>query len=127
MRLQPNSGSGDLSYYSPSGCSSSSPCAGDLSGIRLTLSLRPIGTTYVHIPQLGEYRTPDGGSPYCRSVNRIILAQGLQVENYWWEVPSHPAAGGGPQAGEFRPPDFTAVFGREDGAVCINASIFLRQ
>ena len=96
--LQPNSGSGSLSYYSPSGCSLSSPCVGDLANITLTLSLRPVGTTHVHIPQLGEYETR-GNSAYCRSTNRIILAQGNPTKNYCWEVPSHPAAGGGPLAG----------------------------
>ncbi|PJH75677.1 MAG: hypothetical protein CO064_05420 [Anaerolineae bacterium CG_4_9_14_0_8_um_filter_58_9] len=97
-QLQPNSGSGTLAYYSPSGGSSSSPHVGDLANITLTLSLQPVGKTHIQIPQIGVYET-SGGSAYCISVNRIILAQGIPPKKFCWEVPSHPAAGGGPLAG----------------------------
>ncbi|NCP16043.1 hypothetical protein GW866_03235 [bacterium] len=97
-QLQPNSGSGTLAYYSPSGGSSSSLHVGDLANITLTLSLQPVGKTHIQIPQIGVYET-SGGSAYCISVNRIILAQGIPPKKFCWEVPSHPAAGGGPLAG----------------------------
>ena len=96
--LQPNSGSGTLAYYSSSGGSSGSPHEGDLANITLTLTLQPVGKTYVQIPRIGVYETR-GGSAYCISVNRIILAGGIPPKKFCWEVPSHPAAGGGPLAG----------------------------
>ena len=97
-QLQPNSGSGTLAYYSSSGGSSGSPHEGDLANITLTLTLQPVGKTYVQIPRIGVYETR-GGSAYCISVNRIILAGGIPPKKFCWEVPSHPAAGGGPLAG----------------------------
>ena len=78
-----SSGSGSYSYYGTG--SPGSPRVGDLSNIRLTLTLNPASPMFVTLPHIGSLSLPDQGS-----TGNPQLIQ--------WEVPSHPAAGGGPLA-----------------------------
>ena len=79
-----SSGSGTLGYYGTG--SSGSPNVGDMSNIRLTLTLNPASPMFVTLPNVGAMSLPDQGAS---GTPQIIQ----------WEVPSHPEAGGGPLAG----------------------------
>lgn len=59
---------------------------GDWQDLRLTLTLRPNGMMFVTLPKIGNLILPNQGS-----TGNPMLIQ--------WEVPSHPAVGGGPLAG----------------------------
>jgi hypothetical protein len=76
-----SSGSGTQAYYGTG--SPGSPRVGDLSNIRLTLTLNPASPMYVTLPQIGMLTLTDAGAT---GTPQIIQ----------WEVPSHPEAGGGP-------------------------------
>lgn len=79
-----SSGSGTQAYYGTG--SAGNPRVGDLSNIRLTLTLNPASPMYVSLPHIGILSLPDAGSSGSPQVIQ-------------WEVPSHPEAGGGPLAG----------------------------
>lgn len=76
--LPPSSGSGTQGYFGTG--SPGNPNVGDMSNIRLTLTLSPASPLYVTLPHIGTLSLT--GAP------QIIQ----------WEVPSHPEAGGGPLA-----------------------------
>jgi len=84
--LQASSGSGGRDYISYGGGSQNNPREGDWRDLRLILTLRPAGPMFVTLPHIGSLILPDQGS-----TGSPMLIQ--------WEVPSHPAAGGGPLAG----------------------------
>ncbi|MFZ5904482.1 MAG: hypothetical protein ACOYZ8_13130 [Chloroflexota bacterium] len=98
------SGSDSVDYISHGGGSPGNPQVGDWRDLRLILTLRPAGSMYVSLPHIGELTLPvqgPTGSP--------TLIQ--------WEVPSHPAVGGGPLAGsvgglEELPADIPLFVGR---------------
>jgi hypothetical protein len=84
--LNTASGSGSVGYVPYGGGSPGNPRVGDWRDLRLTLTLSPAADMFVFLPNIGQLILPDrgeAGSP------RIIR----------WEVPSHPAVGGGPLAG----------------------------
>jgi hypothetical protein len=78
------SGSGSQDYYGAG--LPGNPRVGDWSNITLTLTLNPAGSMYVTLPQVGSLILSDQGAT---GTPHIIQ----------WEVPSHPAVGGGPLAG----------------------------
>jgi hypothetical protein len=81
-----SSGSGSVDYLPYGGGSPGSPQEGDWQDLRLTLTLRPSGPMFVSLPHIGTLELTDQG------------ATGTPIQ-ILWEVPSHPAAGGGPLAG----------------------------
>ncbi|MBU1661881.1 MAG: hypothetical protein KKD28_10470, partial [Chloroflexi bacterium] len=85
--LPPASGSGTYGYIDYGGGSPANPAVGDWQSLRLTLTLRPAGSMYVYLPQVGSLILPPGSAT---SQPRIIH----------WELPSHPAAGGTTLAGD---------------------------
>ncbi|PWB78213.1 MAG: hypothetical protein C3F07_00105 [Anaerolineales bacterium] len=82
-----SSGSGGVNYIPNGGGSSSNPQVGDWRDLRLTLTLQPASPLSVTLPIVGTFNLPDAGS----------TGHPTLIE---WEVPSHPAVGGGPLAGE---------------------------
>ncbi len=81
-----NSGSGTYPYVAYGGGSPGNPQPGDWRNLVLTLTLNPAGPMFFSMPHIGTLLLEPvgpGGSP----------------EIFHWEVPSHPAAGGGPLAG----------------------------
>lgn len=82
-----SSGSGGVNYISNGGGSSGSPRVGDWRDLRLILTLRPAGPLSVTLPIVGTFNLPDAGS----TGNPTLIE---------WEVPSHPAVGGGLLAGQ---------------------------
>jgi hypothetical protein len=82
-----SSGSGGVGYISNGGGSSSSPRVGDWRDLRLILTLRPAGPLSITLPKIGTFNLPNAGS----SGNPTLIQ---------WEVPSHPAVGAGPLAGQ---------------------------
>ena len=81
-----SSGSGGVDYISNGGGSSGNPREGDWRDLRLILTLRPAGPMFVTLPHIGNLMLPNEGATGSPTL----------IE---WEVPSHPAAGGGPLAG----------------------------
>jgi hypothetical protein len=103
-----SSGSGGVNYIANGGGSSGNPHVGDWRDLRLILTLRPAGPLSVTLPLVGTFNLPDAGS----SGNPTIIQ---------WEVPSHPAVGAGPLAGEVGgleelPADIPLFVGRGRGA-----------
>lgn len=84
--LNTASGTGSVGYIPYGGGSPAYPQVGDLRDLRLTLTLSPAGDMFVRLPHIGELVLPDRGAT---GNPRLIQ----------WEVPSHPAVGGGPLAG----------------------------
>jgi hypothetical protein len=84
--LGESSGSGTVDYVPYGGGSPGNPQEGDWQNLRLTLTLRPAGMLYVSLPHIGDFVLPDQGATGTPMI-------------FEWEVPSHPAAGGGPLAG----------------------------
>ena len=82
-----SSGSGGVNYISNGGGSSGNPRVGDWRDLRLILTLRPASPLSITLPKVGTFNLPDAGS-----TGSPTLIQ--------WEVPSHPAVGAGPLAGE---------------------------
>jgi len=81
-----NSGSGTYPYVGYGGGSPGNPQPGDWRNLKLTLTLNPAGPMFFSMPHIGQLLLEPvgpGGSPKI----------------FHWEVPSHPAAGGGPLAG----------------------------
>jgi hypothetical protein len=70
-------------YIPYGGGSPSNPQEGDWQDLRLILTLRPAGMMFVTLPHIGDFVLTGSGTPMT----------------FKWEVPSHPAAGGGPLAG----------------------------
>jgi hypothetical protein len=81
--LSDASGSDSVGYIPYGGGSPGNPQAGDWKDLRLTLTLRAIGVLQVSLPNIEPLILQGSGTP------TIIQ----------WEVPSHPAVGGGPLAG----------------------------
>jgi len=84
--LPSSSGRGTYPYVAYGGGSPGNPQPGDWRNLVLTLTLNSAGPMFFRMPHIGELLLePVGpaGSP----------------EIFRWEVPSHPAAGGGPLAG----------------------------
>jgi len=84
--LPSSSGQGTYPYVAYGGGSPGNPQPGDWRNLVLTLTLNPAGPMFFSMPHIGEMMLqPVGptGSP----------------EIFRWELPSHPAAGGGPLAG----------------------------
>lgn len=103
-----SSGSGGVNYVANGGGSSSNPAAGDWRDLRLILTLRPAAPLSVTLPKIGTFNLADAGS----SGNPTIIQ---------WQVPSHPAVGGGPLAGkvgglEELPADIPLFVGRGHAA-----------
>ena len=84
--LPASSGSGTNDYIPYGGGSPSHPQVGDWKDLRLTLTLRAAGPMFVSLPNIGDLVLPDQGA----TGNPTMIK---------WEVPSHPAVGGGPLAG----------------------------
>lgn len=82
-----SSGSGGVNYISNGSGSSGNPHVGDWRNFRLILTLRPAGPLSVTLPKVGTFNLPDAGS----TGNPTLIE---------WEVPSHPAVGAGPLAGQ---------------------------
>jgi hypothetical protein len=80
-----SSGSGGRDYISYGGGSKNNPREGDWQNLRLTLTLRPAGPMFVTLPKIGELMLTDQGPTGTPTIIQ-------------WEVPSHPAVGGGPMA-----------------------------
>jgi hypothetical protein len=98
--LGESSGVGVKDYIPYGGGSPGNPQEGDWQDLRLILTLRPAGMLFVTLPHIGNLVLPSQGSPMI----------------FEWEVPSHPAAGGGPLAGsiaglEELPGDFPLFVG----------------
>jgi len=86
-RQPPASGSGSLDYLPNGGGSPANPRPGDWRNITLTLTLRPAtGVMELALPNL-------------RTLYLLEHGDTDQPVYFQWEVPSHPAAGGGPLAG----------------------------
>ncbi len=83
--LSESSGSGSVDYIAYGGGSPGNPQEGDWRDLRLTLTLRPSGPMSVDLPNIDGLTLSDEGG-----TGTPTLIQ--------WEVPSHPAAGGGPTA-----------------------------
>ena len=81
-----SSGSGGVDYISNAGGSAGNPREGDWRDLRLILTLRPAGPMFVTLPHIGNLMLPNEGATGSPTL----------IE---WELPSHPAAGGGPLAG----------------------------
>jgi len=77
-----SSGVGVKDYIPYGGGSPGNPQEGDWQDLRLILTLRPAGLMSVNLPHIGNFLLPSQGSPMI----------------FEWEVPSHPAVGGGPLA-----------------------------
>lgn len=103
-----SSGSGGVNYIPNSGGSSGNPRVGDWRDLRLILTLRPAGPLSITLPKVGTFNLPDAGSTGSPTMMQ-------------WEVPSHPAVGAGPLAGqvgglEELPADMPLFVGRGRGA-----------
>lgn len=83
--LPESSGSGGVNYISHGGGSRNNPQEGDWKDLRLILTLRAAGPMFISLPHIGDLILADQGA----TGNPTIIQ---------WEVPSHPAAGGGPLA-----------------------------
>lgn len=82
--LGSSSGSGRLAYAPWGGGSNGSPAAGDWRDVVLRLEIKPLtGWADVFLENIGLIRMPVG-----------------HLHTFQWNLPSHPAAGGGPLAGE---------------------------
>lgn len=82
--LGSSSGSGRLAYAPWGGGSNGSPAAGDWRDVVLRLEIKPLtGWADVFLENIGLIRMPVG-----------------RLHTFQWNLPSHPAAGGGPLAGE---------------------------
>ena len=81
-----SSGSGGVNYIPYGGGSPNNPQEGDWQDLRLILTLRPAGPMFVTLPLIGDLILPNQGA----TGNPTMIQ---------WEVPSHPAVGGGPLAG----------------------------
>jgi hypothetical protein len=81
--LGESNGVGVKDYIPYGGGSPGNPQEGDWQDLRLILTLRPAGMMFVTLPHIGNFVLTGSGSPMI----------------FEWEVPSHPAAGGGPLAG----------------------------
>lgn len=81
--LGESSGVGVKDYIPYGGGSPGNPQEGDWQDLRLILTLRPAGMMSVTLPHIGNLVLPSQGAPMI----------------FEWEVPSHPAAGGGSLAG----------------------------
>lgn len=82
--LGSSSGSGRLAYAPWGGGSSGSPAAGDWRDVVLRLEIKPLTSwADVFLENIGLIRMPVG-----------------RLHTFQWNLPSHPAAGGGPLAGE---------------------------
>lgn len=80
-----SSGSGGKDYISYGGGSENNPREGDWRDLRLTLTLGPAGPMFVTLPKIGDLMLTDQGPTGTPTIIQ-------------WEVPSHPAVGGGPLA-----------------------------
>ena len=86
--LPTNAGTGRLDYAPLGGGSPGNPAPGDWRDIRLTLTFRPAQSiASVFLEQIGEFDLPLVGS-----IGNPLL--------FYWDLPSHPEAGGGPLAGD---------------------------
>jgi hypothetical protein len=82
--LGSSSGSGHLAYAPWGGGSNGSPAAGDWRDVVLRLEIKPLTSwADVFLENIGLIRMPVG-----------------QLHTFQWNLPSHPAAGGGPLAVE---------------------------
>jgi hypothetical protein len=82
--LGSSSGSGHLAYAPWGGGRSGSPAAGDWRDVVLRLEIKPLTSwADVFLENVGLIRMPVG-----------------RLHTFQWNLPSHPAAGGGPLAGE---------------------------
>jgi len=82
--LGSSSGSGHLAYAQWGGGSRNSPGVGDWRDVVLRLEIKPITNwADVYLKNIGLIRMPIG-----------------RLHTFQWNLPSHPAAGGGPLAGE---------------------------
>jgi hypothetical protein len=98
--LPTNSGTGRLAYAALGGGNSGNPAPGDWRNIRLILTFRPAtSAATVSLPHIGEFSLPLGGNPML----------------FYWDLPSHPEAGGGPLAGSVGLDELPADFPLYEG------------
>jgi hypothetical protein len=98
--LPTNSGTGRLDYAALGGGSPGNPAPGDWRDIRLTLTFRPAaGAATVYLPHIGEFSLPLGANPML----------------FYWDLPSHPEAGGGTLAGSVGLDELPADFPLYEG------------
>ena len=81
-----STGSGGVNYIPNGGGSPNNPQEGDWQDLRLILTLQPAGPMFVTLPHIGDMILSNQGG----TGNPTMIQ---------WEVPSHPAVGGGPLAG----------------------------
>lgn len=85
--MPPASGSGGVGYIGNGGGTSGNPALGDWRDLRLTLTLRPAHDfVIVSLPNLDP-------------MTIRLTSPSSNPDIFRWEVPSHPAVGGGPLAG----------------------------
>ena len=82
--LGSSSGTGRLAYAAWGGGNNESPAPGDWKNIVLRLDIRPL---------------TDWADVYLENIGLIRMPVG-RLHTFQWNLPSHPAAGGGPLAGE---------------------------
>ena len=98
--LPTSSGTGRLDYAALGGGSPGNPASGDWRDIRLTLTFRPAASAAtVFLPHIGEFSLPMGANPKL----------------FYWDLPSHPEAGGGPLAGSVGLDELPADFPLYEG------------
>ena len=84
MSLGTSSRSGSLNYIPWGGGSESDPAAGDWKDVRLILEIKPVA---------------DWADVFLENIGLIRMRIG-ELHTFQWNLPSHPAAGGGPLSGE---------------------------
>ena len=85
--LTAGTGEGHLNYVGIGGGDPSDPEVGDWRDLTLSLTMQPAGALQLTLPLIGTLALPPTSD----------IAEPITFQ---WEVPSHPAAGGGPLAGE---------------------------
>ena len=84
MGLGSSSKTGHLSYAAWGGGSESSPAAGDWRDVTLRLEIKPVA---------------DWADVFLENIGLIRMRLG-ELHTFQWNLPSHPAAGGGPLSGQ---------------------------
>jgi hypothetical protein len=84
MGLGTSSNTGHLGYAAWGGGSASSPASGDWKDVTLRLDIKPVA---------------DWADVFLENIGLIRMRLG-EIHTFQWNLPSHPAAGGGPLSGQ---------------------------